>query len=387
MFQIRSKIFRKLFTALVLIAVIPVCIMGYQAYGTAQRALTGTAFTHMATVAAGRANHLNSWFNERLDDIRVLSEIPTVRELSRQYCSAQSYETPSPKHAQVLTSVMVLTQKRSPAYEGIHIISLTGEIIASTNPDSEVLSNVRKLPVFERLSQNKDPVLSSIYPSAGHTLRLILLARVQMPGVETVAFVLAVLDISKMLDPIMTDRAGLGETGETYLVNKEGKIITVSRHLSREATFDQSFDSFGIRQALNRKNGTAIYRNYAAHEVVGAYLWIPPFDWALIGEMDKHEIMEPLVGIKAIVILTAIVVSFLCFLLALTVTRQVSRPIVRMSQAAREMAQGHLNQRIPYSGEDEIGTLAASFNTMTQKLSSLVITSINLSIWMLSTFS
>ena len=60
MFQIKSRIFRRLLIALVLIAVTPACIMGYQAYRAAQEALTGTAFMHMATIAADHANHLGA---------------------------------------------------------------------------------------------------------------------------------------------------------------------------------------------------------------------------------------------------------------------------------------------------------------------------------------
>jgi len=43
-----------------------------------------------------------------------------------------------------------------------------------------------------------------------------------------------------------------------------------------------------------------------------------------------------------------------------------------MAHASHEMANGSLDQRISYSGEDEIGTLSENFNSMAEKLSGLI---------------
>lgn len=50
------------------------------------------------------------------------------------------------------------------------------------------------------------------------------------------------------------------------------------------------------------------------------------------------------------------------------VTRQVVRPVQRAAQVAERLADGHLDERLQAKGEDEIATLARSFNEMAESL-------------------
>src|SRR5215831_2591473 len=47
----------------------------------------------------------------------------------------------------------------------------------------------------------------------------------------------------------------------------------------------------------------------------------------------------------------------------------VARPLHRLSVASRKLAAGHLNQRLPITGDEEIAALGTSLNTMAQTLS------------------
>ena len=67
--------------AFMLIAVIPIGIMGYETYLLAKKALTSSAFLHMSTIAKDHARHLDAWLKERLDDIAMLSRLPAIREI------------------------------------------------------------------------------------------------------------------------------------------------------------------------------------------------------------------------------------------------------------------------------------------------------------------
>ena len=114
------------------------------------------------------------------------------------------------------------------------------------------------------------------------------------------------------------------------------------------------------------------FRNYVGREVVGAYAWLPRYEWVILTEMGKDEILAPLASIKITVLVTAAVVSGLCLFMAFMVSRRVSRPITAVAQAAKEIAEGRLDRRIEVRGEDEIGALAGSFNAMTRRLADLI---------------
>jgi signal transduction histidine kinase len=67
--------------------------------------------------------------------------------------------------------------------------------------------------------------------------------------------------------------------------------------------------------------------------------------------------------------LIAVVVLALGLLAGLVIARQISRPMRRLTQSAREIAHGDLDHRAPVEGSSEQRSLAQSFNEMTDKLS------------------
>ncbi|QFG68015.1 MtrAB system histidine kinase MtrB [Ornithinimicrobium pratense] len=54
--------------------------------------------------------------------------------------------------------------------------------------------------------------------------------------------------------------------------------------------------------------------------------------------------------------------------LATIATRMVTRPVAEVAKVSRELAQGHLDERLPVHGTDEIAQLATSFNTMADSI-------------------
>ena len=77
-------------------------------------------------------------------------------------------------------------------------------------------------------------------------------------------------------------------------------------------------------------------------------------------ELQQH-IRAIAYGVAGAGILLAIAAS-------LWITSRISRPIERLAAAAREVAAGNWDARVAVDSRDEVGTLAASFNHMTQQL-------------------
>ncbi len=371
MLQPMKKIAHRFFLAIMLIVVVPIGIMGYGSHILARRTLTAFAFQHMATLAEKRASHLESWLDERLNDVGVLSRLPAIRDACQRF--GERMETQSAPPLDLMRDTLDIIERRSPSYENIFILLPDGSVMASTHPgraDDEVFQG---LDLIGRLKESQSPAMGPAYQfpeSAGWHVQLA--ARIEAADGRVLAFIVAVLDLSKTIDPIMDQRIGLGETGETYLVNRDGTIISGSRHLESLESVDGRFDTHGIRSALEGKKGTAVYESYTGREVLGSYVWLSRYEWGILAEMETEEILWPLEWIRAIGILTTLIVSLICLLMAYIVSRRVSNPIVQVADAAEGMAEGNLDQRIPFSSQDEVGRLALSFNVMAQRLSQSV---------------
>lgn len=72
-----------------------------------------------------------------------------------------------------------------------------------------------------------------------------------------------------------------------------------------------------------------------------------------------------------IILMAQIVAWIVALIVSFIITRQITKPIKKMRSAARKLASGNFNERIPITSQDEIGELAQSFNSMTQSLSEL----------------
>ena len=55
-------------------------------------------------------------------------------------------------------------------------------------------------------------------------------------------------------------------------------------------------------------------------------------------------------------------------IVSLFISRGLAAPLRSMTTASERVAEGHYNERVPAGGSDELGQLAASFNTMAEKL-------------------
>lgn len=75
--------------------------------------------------------------------------------------------------------------------------------------------------------------------------------------------------------------------------------------------------------------------------------------------------------IIAIVFMVQSVAWVVAFIVAFILTRQIIKPVKRMRDAAKSIAAGNFNKRIPVTSADEIGQLSESFNSMTQSLNEL----------------
>jgi C4-dicarboxylate-specific signal transduction histidine kinase len=73
------------------------------------------------------------------------------------------------------------------------------------------------------------------------------------------------------------------------------------------------------------------------------------------------------------IFLVVILVAFaMTVLVSLTLSRSIARPMVAVSEGAREIVNGNFNVRIEVPSHDEVGLMAEEFNQMTLKLSEIM---------------
>lgn len=165
------------------------------------------------------------------------------------------------------------------------------------------------------------------------------------------------------LSEIMLERSGLGETGQTYLVNKDNLLITES-HKNPDFTFKEWIFTEGVIRALGGDDSTGQYVDYADDPVIGAYRWIASLELVIVAEMDQAEAYEPIRRLGITMAIFGGSVLLVGALAAYGFAQSIIRPIQHLATGAEELGKGNLDFRIESNSEDEIGQLTKEFNRM-----------------------
>ncbi len=101
----------------------------------------------------------------------------------------------------------------------------------------------------------------------------------------------------------------------------------------------------GIEQALSWSAvGTGLYTNLAGVPVLGAYRWNPQLQVAIVAEQSQAEALAAGNTLTAVLVAITLGMALVTASIAALVTRQVTRPIVQLTETAARMARGDLDQ-------------------------------------------
>lgn len=174
------------------------------------------------------------------------------------------------------------------------------------------------------------------------------------------------------LNQIMIERAGLGDTGETYLVGSNHRLLTYLRRPGYPIP-DTYIRTKGTDAAVDEEQqGSDTYEGYAGATVIGVYDWIPQLKVALIAEQEEAEALRPTRVALMIMGAVAVLAAALAILAGIALTRRIVRPLAQLGGTAARITDGELDLEAEVVREDEIGTLAHAFNRMTAQLRDLV---------------
>ncbi|MEC8435402.1 MAG: methyl-accepting chemotaxis protein, partial [SAR324 cluster bacterium] len=101
---------------------------------------------------------------------------------------------------------------------------------------------------------------------------------------------------------VMSDRSGLGQTGETYLVGSDLRFRSDSfldpLNFSMEVSFREflELDTAPVRSGLGGESGVGVSRNYLNEYVLSAWspLVFEDLKWVMVSEMNVSEVLNPL---------------------------------------------------------------------------------------------
>ncbi len=156
---------------------------------------------------------------------------------------------------------------------------------------------------------------------------------------------------------------------QVVLYNREGRMLTHYPDTMQTPTGMAMGDD--IRQTLLMHSDSVVVRNLSEMERIFAYARISgsshPAQFVRISQY-KERIYQPIKTIRWIIYYGMFISIGLVIIVSLWISRSLTKPITRIKDAAREIADGDLEREIHLDRKDEFGTLARSLNRMASTL-------------------
>jgi GAF domain-containing protein len=358
----------RLVSYFLLLALVPLSIVGYVAYNSGEETLKRGILDHLSTTAILKEDEINRWIADKKRSTRLLAQTPIVHQYSRPLLTESETSPDFLSAYKVLGDYLTAVLAEEPDFLEIFMLTdVGGKVVLSTNKEHEGEYNVTSTYFTEG---RKETYVQNVYLSVplGKTTMTIATPIEDETG-RRVGVLGTHINLDKM-DEIMLERGGLGATGETYLVDKYNVFVSVAR-FGRE-DFPRGVHTEGIDGALQGNEGTGLYENYRGVPVIGAYRWMEDRELALLAEIEQEEAFAPVRELGRVIALVGLGVIGGILLTAYLSARQISRPIVAITEAATKIAAGDLSQRAPMLTKDEVGVLANAFNSMAAQLRELI---------------
>ncbi|MCP5004747.1 MAG: HAMP domain-containing protein [Planctomycetes bacterium] len=378
-----QSIKKKIILLFVILTIIPLVVMRFVVYPKAQRALQETLIQNLESVGHKQAELIKGWLGERKGDARVIAENPFTLLATRITMKDERFW-------RLLSYAEYI--KYEYGYKEILISDAEGNVRISTTKGKES-RNISGTEYFKK-AMDGITFISQIVPSTfpvenefgqleeGLPTMIVstpIADRNRIMGVACLR-----VDVKKISDLMRSIK--LGESGETYLINKQGFMVSESRfisHLKKEGLVTKRTSL--VTKLINPETGKFTksvaeclkgyegydgdgYVDYRGIKVIGFWSWIPELDWGVIAEIDFEEGYEAIRRLNRDVTTIMVILAMGMMVLAVFLGQKMTAPILYLTEATRKMASGDLTQSVNIHSKDEIGELANSFNIMTSTI-------------------
>lgn len=263
------------------------------------------------------------------------------------------------------------TKEANPAIADFLLLNTSGKVLASSNPPD--IGQDKSSDAYFVAGQ-KNTYIKDIYFSQKHK-EGIFAAATPFFDSETnqlLGVLVAEIELAELYH-IFTDAKGLGKTGEVYIVNKYGYMVTPSRSL-KNTFLKQRVDTLNFQYCLQkgRRNipepEIIICSNYRGVEILGANAYLPEMQWAIIEEIETKEAWQPLAASHRIFIIILFMIPTVSWLLGIFLASRITKPIHQLRRGTEIIGQGNLDYKVGTLAKDEIGQLSRSFDQMAEDL-------------------
>ena len=310
-------------------------------YKFLKNAAEAEVFNHLVTVRELLKYQIEGYFQDRFGDVDVLAGNPvTGQGFSRLSKAFSDAGLNGPQYTKITALYQPLMEHyiTDYGYVNIYFVDRGGDVIFSAIREEFAGTNLltgrfKQFSIGQVFARGLDGVAFEDYTWHEEIQEFTSYFAAPVYDGQMLLGVLVIEIPFSHLDAIMTKRAGLGETGEMYLVGDDGYMRSNSRFVKEPTILQKAVDTEATRDALNGIVGVNTIKDYRGITVLSAYtaLNLKFVNWALLVEIDEKEALAAINTVERRVKILGALIACITFLYIYLVNRRKNQQILSES--------------------------------------------------------
>lgn len=359
MINLLKSLHSKLLVFVIIMAFVPIVILGLFAYNSQKDAMTKQIESNLFLIADNLARDVETFINERINDTYFLASNPIIRDSSAT----------KEMKVQELQNFLDIHDE----YFGAIFVNENG--IVTVDMDDTVIGRDLSEREWFQKSINGETYFSDIYLSNVVNNPIVALSGpVRDQENEIIGVLSPSLDLDylyEILDTYNNDESNINSKGNAFLLNGDGEVI--AHHDRTKILNNNFFETNGLdereinaiteeRKIFSDSNGQ-MYAFASIDKFAGF-----ENDWYVGVAVDKKELYSPLNSLFYKFVVVLIIYLLITALVILRLSKYLVKPVTKLVDATSKFAKG---EKIPYlklGTYEELNKLSETFNIMMDKL-------------------
>jgi len=375
------KLKTKLLITFLAVGLTPLLLVSFIASYIASSAIEKQTFSQLVAVREIKKSQIEGYFDERKGDIEVLSG--TIQKVLN-FSSTDAMNTSAHDNHQYFETFI-----NAYGYYDFFLIDDAGEIFYTVTKEADYQTNLLTGQyqdsglgkLFRQVQSNHAFGMSDFSryaPSNDDPAGFIALRFTTNTGVPVV--IALQLSIEK-INEVMQQRAGMGDTGESYLIGSDllmrsDSFLDPKGHsviASFAGTVEQNgVNTEGAKLAIQGETGHKIINDYNGNPVLSAFTAIDlnGTRWGLLSEIDVAEAFEPIEALYWDILIVILIFVVVIVAVALSITKSIITPLGgepdEMKTISEAIAKGDLT--VMFDNERDAQGVYAAMKDMVDEL-------------------
>ncbi|MHB1394011.1 MAG: sensor histidine kinase [Clostridia bacterium] len=321
--------------------------VGFLFLGNTQTVIISAKEKELMTLSEETSNKIERFLFERHGDIEVMAQSPVLKDM----------EVSDKLKFDYLESVRTAYK----TYDSIFVVDAAGKIVISSG---EIDKNQDYIEVLQKLKKGELTESDFILFEDNQRYAVYFAAPIISSKGEVTGAVVERMNLNAIENIVRNVHPG--RAGYAYLMDSNGKTIFFPEFNNNDGIID-----------INQQKEHITYFKRGGQQHVAAFYEVKGYksggdQWYLVVEeptSEAFQVMKQLTNYIIVVVLSSICILFI---LSIIMSQAITGPIKRLVEETQNAAESSLRQNIEINSNDELGTLARSFNIMQSNLKSMM---------------